>query len=91
MMYRLDQDSNLVYELVPGGKDIPVLLTNLDQFISLTKQKMLSENSLQVESIRKGINVTFTTNFLKLLSAKELETRVVGQKFISIDRLKEIS
>ena len=52
---------------------------------------MLSENSLQVESIRKGINVTFTTNFLKLLSAKELETRVVGQKFISIDRLKEIS
>lgn len=91
MMQRLDQDSNLVYELVPGGKDIPVLLTNLDQFISLTKQKMLSENSLQVESIRKGINVTFTTNFLKLLSAKELETRVVGQKFISIDRLKEIS
>jgi alpha-tubulin suppressor-like RCC1 family protein len=43
------------YELIPGGRKIPVTVENKDKFVSLAKSARLNEFKVQVESIRYGL------------------------------------
>jgi len=44
-----------------------------------------------VKLIKRGIDQTFDSKILRLLSWKDLQYKVVGLDIIDIDRLKEIT
>ncbi len=78
-------------ELIPGGKQIRVNFSNLDDYISKTIHVRLNECQKQIKRIKKGISLTFDANFLRMLSWKDLEYKVVGKETLDIERLKEIT
>lgn len=78
-------------ELLPGGKHIKVTYANIEEYISKTISFRLNECQKQIKRIRKGISITFDANFLRMLSWKDLEYKVVGKETLDIERLKEIT
>ena len=51
----------------------------------------LNECKEQIKHIKKGIDISFDSKFLRLLSWKDLQYKVVGQEKIDIERLKKMT
>ena len=78
-------------EIVPNGKDKRVDYSNLEEYIEKTIETRLKECQAQIRSIKKGIDISFNSTFLKLMCWKDLEFKVVGDEVVDLDRLKEIT
>jgi E3 ubiquitin-protein ligase HERC2 len=80
-----------VFELIQNGKNIPLTREKAKEFYTKALEAKLGESTLQVQALLKGIGKTFDQKFLRMVSWKYLEHRVVGLNEISIERLKEIT
>ena len=77
--------------MIAGGKSIRVDYSNLEKYIDLTIKARFTECKSQINLIKKGIDITFNSNYLRILHWKDLQYKVVGQEVIDVDRLKEIT
>lgn len=80
-----------VVDLVVNGRELPLKKHKAQEFHDKAIGARLSESKVQVQSLINGIGKTFDRKFLRLVSWKYLEYKVVGMNEISLDRLKEIS
>lgn len=78
-------------ELIPGGKAIRVRFSNLKAFITKVVDVRCDECKKQIKAVKRGLNDIFDEKFLKVLSWKDLEYKVVGKEKIEVERLKEIT
>ena len=78
-------------ELVTGGKTKRVNFSNMKEYVKKSITARLQESRVQIKHIKKGIDATFDSKFLRLLSWKDLQYKVVGKDVIDIDRLKELT
>jgi other hect domain ubiquitin protein ligase E3 len=76
-------------ELVPGGVSKKVTFENKEQFIQLFKKALYNESDLQVRAVRKGFTSIIPEVLLRLVSQRELETRVCGKNKIDFDLLRK--
>jgi hypothetical protein len=58
--------------LIPGGKSKRVDYSNLEDYIDLSLKARFSECKSQVALIKKGIDITFKSNYLRVLHWKDL-------------------
>jgi HECT-domain (ubiquitin-transferase) len=65
-------------ELCHGGKHKRVNYSNLEDYIKKTVDFRLHECKEQIKHIKKGIDITFNSHYLRLLSWKDLQYKVVG-------------
>ena len=65
-------------ELCSGGKTKRVDYSNLDDYIKKIIHVRLNESKEQIKHIKKGIDISFDSKFLRLLSWKDLQYKVVG-------------
>jgi len=68
------------WELVEGGKDKPVTIWNIEEFVSLVVNIFLVDGvKLQLDSFRNGFNEVFPSECLKgLFTVNELEAMLCG-------------
>eukprot|EP01017_Pseudomicrothorax_dubius_P044457 TRINITY_DN7512_c0_g2_i2.p1 TRINITY_DN7512_c0_g2~~TRINITY_DN7512_c0_g2_i2.p1 ORF type:complete len:290 (+),score=78.35 TRINITY_DN7512_c0_g2_i2:193-1062(+) len=65
--------------LIENGPDMPVTVSNLDQYINLTVRYLLSETiKAQAFHFRRGFERVFTLSSLRLFSASEIEKLYCG-------------
>ncbi|KAF7490102.1 E3 ubiquitin-protein ligase TRIP12 [Sarcoptes scabiei] len=65
-----------------GGKDLPVTLNNLENYIDLVSHWTLVEGvQKQMEAFREGFNSVFDSNHLKLFYAEELHKLFCGSSY----------
>ena len=76
-------------ELKPDGEKIPVNLSNLKEYISLSKKMRTSEFMSQIEFIKKGFNSVIPSNILQHLYWRQLEEFVCGKSTLDIRLFKE--
>ncbi|XP_037942142.1 E3 ubiquitin-protein ligase TRIP12 isoform X3 [Teleopsis dalmanni] len=66
-------------ELCRNGRDLPVTVHNLDQYISLVTHWFLVEGvQKQFEALREGFDSVFSTNRLRMFYPEELENVFCG-------------
>lgn len=69
-------------ELRKGGKDLPVTLNNLENYIELVSHWSLLEGvSKQMEAFKEGFNSVFELSHLKLFYAEELQQLFCGSNY----------
>ena len=78
-------------ELCNEGKTKRVDYTNLDEYIKKIIHVRLNECKEQIQHIKKCIDISFDSKFLRLLSWKDLQYKVVGQEKIDVERLKKMT
>jgi hypothetical protein len=76
------------YELIPGGKDIPITADNFKEYCMHYHEYRLNEFRRQIEYIRQGLCSVVPNHFLTLLTASELEEAVCGKSRIDVELLK---
>ena len=63
-------------ELLPGGSKIPVTKDNLEDFITLTKEKIfgivVDQVSQQASAFKEGFRKVISPRYLKHFNAKQL-------------------
>jgi len=79
--------------LCPGGEAIKVTKANIDDFAKQVLEARSKEAAVQVEAIREGFLqvIDNKTEILDFLDWETFESRVSGEKKISVDRLKAIT
>jgi hypothetical protein len=55
-------------EIIPGGKNIKVNYSNLNEFLERTLEVRLNECKKQIKAIKKGVKETFDDKFLRMFS-----------------------
>ncbi|CAF1134425.1 unnamed protein product [Adineta steineri] len=80
--------SGQTFELIPGGRNIPITLQNLKEYCSSYRQYRLQEFSRQIEYIRQGLHSVIPGFFVSLFTARELEEAVCGKGTTNIELLK---
>ncbi|CAF3541029.1 unnamed protein product [Rotaria sordida] len=76
------------YELIPGGKDIPITADNFNEYCTYYREYRLNEFHRQIEYIRQGLCSVVPNNLMTLLTTSELEEAVCGKHQIDIALLK---
>ncbi|CAF1283378.1 unnamed protein product [Adineta steineri] len=76
------------YELISGGKDIPITATNFKDYCRRFREYRLNEFSRQINYIRQGLYSIVPSYYLSLFTARELEQAVCGNGHIDIELLK---
>jgi len=77
------------FELKDGGASIPVTSDNVEEYVDLlTEFRLLKGIEKQMDSLVKGIDTIFPLSYLKLLTEKELEILLCGDKSLDIDDWK---
>jgi E3 ubiquitin-protein ligase HERC2 len=76
------------FELVRGGKEKVVKHKEIEEYIKLTLEARFKEADKQIQAIRNGFEIIFPTSVMGILTAKEIEFRIVGPTEIDTDRLK---
>lgn len=79
------------FELCKDGKSKRVNFENISEYIDLMIKARFYECKTQIKHIKKGIDITFDSNYLRLLGWKDLQYKVVGEETIDVERLKEIT
>ena len=74
-----------------GGRHVRVNFSNIKDYINRTIEVRLTECKKQIKAIKKGIDKTFDSSILRLLSWSDLEYKVVGKEVLDMERLKEIT
>lgn len=80
-----------VVDLVEGGRNVPLTKALAQEFYDKALKARLEESKAQVQAVINGIHKTFDKKFLRMISWRFLEHRVVGACEVSVDRLKEIT
>jgi hypothetical protein len=80
-----------VVDLVENGRNIQLKKHQVQEYHDKAIQTRLAESKTQVQALIDGIDKTFDKKFLRMVSWKYLEYRVVGMNEISIERLKELT
>jgi hypothetical protein len=78
-------------ELSSGGKSKRVTFSNLKEFVRKSISMRFNECRAQIKHIKRGIDQTFDSKILRLLSWKDLQYKVVGVDVIDIERLRELT
>ena len=76
-------------ELIEGGKNIEVTFENCGEYADLVIKARLSEGVKAYDAVREGLGAVVPTDYLNLMSYKQLETLVCGATDVSVDILKE--
>ncbi|CAF3851976.1 unnamed protein product [Rotaria sordida] len=74
------------YELVPGGKDIPITAANFKDYCRKYREYRLNEFSRQIDFIRQGLYSIVPLYYLSLFTADELEQAICGKDSPHIQR-----
>ncbi|CAF3327250.1 unnamed protein product [Rotaria socialis] len=77
------------FELIPGGKDIPITGNNFKEYCTRYRDYRLHEFDRQIEFIRQGLYSVVPGYFLSLFTIVELEEAVCGKARIDIELLKQ--
>ena len=77
-----------VVPLVADGTEKLVAYDDRLEYCRLVKEKRMSENTRQVDALRRGFCNVVPSAVLRLLTWQELETKVCGSPEISIEKLK---
>ncbi|CAM4811668.1 unnamed protein product [Rotaria magnacalcarata] len=88
--FRFDivSSSGHTYELIPGGKDIPITADNFKEYCMRYRDYRLTEFRRQIDYIRQGLCSVVPNDFMTLLTSSELEEAVCGKGQIDIELLK---
>jgi len=66
-------------ELIDNGEDMPVTLSNLDQYISILTKYILTETLIpQISAFREGFDKVIPLKYLKIFESDEIEALVCG-------------
>ena len=76
------------YELIPGGKEIPITAANFKEYCTRYRHYRLNEFHRQIDCIRQGLYSVVPSYFLSLFTADELEEAVCGTGEIDVELLK---
>ncbi|CAF4076194.1 unnamed protein product, partial [Rotaria sp. Silwood2] len=76
------------YELIVGGKDIPITVDNFKEYCTRYCEYRLNEFCRQIEYIRQGLCSVVPNDFITLLTTSELEEAVCGKSQIDVELLK---
>ena len=76
-------------ELKPNGRNIKVNLSNLKEFIELSKEKRINEFKNQMEFLKKGFYSVISIDILQVLNWTQLEELVCGINKLDINDFKE--
>ncbi|CAF3962695.1 unnamed protein product [Rotaria sp. Silwood2] len=80
--------AGITYELVPGGKEIPITASNFKDFCTKYREYRLNEFCRQIECICQGMYSVVPFYYLSQFTADELEDSVCGKGHIDIELLK---
>ena len=76
------------YELIPGGREIPITAANFEDYCTRYRHYRLNEFHRQIDCIRQGLFSVVPSYFLSLFTACELEEAVCGTGEIDVELLK---
>ena len=88
LRFEVVSSSGETYELISGGKDIPITANNFKDYCHYYRQYCLNEFQRQIEFIRQGLYNIIPGYFLSLFTSNELEEAVCGKGEIDIELLK---
>ena len=88
LRFEVVSSSGETYELISGGKDIPITAKNFKDYCHYYRQYRLNEFQRQIEFIRQGLYNIIPGYFLSLFTSNELEEAVCGKGEIDIELLK---
>ena len=78
-------------EIIKGGKEKPVKYAEIDDYIKQTLETRYQEAERQMQAIRKGFEIIFPTTVMGILTAREVEYRIIGPTEIDIEQLKKLT
>ncbi|CAM4974073.1 unnamed protein product [Rotaria socialis] len=88
LRYEVVSSNGQTYELVPNGKNIPITVSNLNDYCTSYREYRLNEFNRQIECIRQGLYSIVPGYFLGLFTASELEEIVCGKGEMDVELLK---
>ncbi len=88
LQFDVVSSSGETYELIPGGKEIPITAANFKHYCSCYREYRLNEFHRQIDFIRQGLYSIIPCYYLSLLTANELEEAVCGKGRIDVEILK---
>ena len=77
-----------IVELIPNGANAFVTAATRMQYVQLAIAARLSEHTVQVEAIRRGIGRILPTQLLNILSWTELSVLIAGKAEIDVELLR---
>lgn len=86
-----EETNGKVVELCPGGAELSVDKTNLEEYIRLMVDRRLNSSKQQVKWVQIGIERVIPLGIFSFLTPDEVDDRVCGVKQLDIDRLKSIT
>jgi hypothetical protein len=88
LRFEVMSSTGQTYELISGGKDIPITVSNFKEYCASYRDYRLNEFHRQIEFIRQGLYSVVPGYFLGLFTADELEEAVCGKGNIDVELLK---
>lgn len=76
-------------QLVPGGQEIPVNLSNWKTYVSLVEQFRLQESAAMFRVLRDGLASVIPAELFPLFSPSELQYIVSGHNHVDIDLIRQ--
>ncbi|XP_076032136.1 putative E3 ubiquitin-protein ligase HERC1 [Oratosquilla oratoria] len=76
--------------VVPGGRAVPLIFSNRQEYVSRTIQYRLHQMDTQIAAIREGMSWIIPVPLLSLMTATHLEQLVCGLPHISVATLKKV-
>lgn len=80
-----------VVPLLENGEKLSLTRERAQFYYDKCLELRLRESRQQVQALLNGIDKTFDRKFLRMVSWKYLEHRVVGSVVVEVDRLKELT
>ena len=80
--------SGETFELLPGGSEISITVTNFKEYCSAYRDYRLNEFNRQIDLIREGLHSVIPCYYLNLFTNNELERKVCGHGRIDLELLK---
>jgi len=88
LRFEVMSSTGQTYELISGGKDIPITVSNFKEYCASYRDYRLNEFHRQIEFIRQGLYSVVPGYYLGLFTADELEEAVCGKGNIDVELLK---
>jgi E3 ubiquitin-protein ligase HERC1 len=87
LVWTTSLSNSTVVELIPGGRNVPVTLSDATLYIQLSRQRRAQESDLQIEAIREGFHSVVPLSVLKLLRTSELACIIAGVRDWDVNTL----
>ena len=79
----------LEVELKENGRNIPITLENIDEYVALLLEARLSESHQQIAKIKEGLESVVPAQFLGLFDWRDLEVLVCGRPVLDVTDLRK--